>query len=66
MRAYANNGIAVGGEVAWMGYVVDVRVSSPDADGVYGEPLPYMVLFRNGHVTRTLDLAEHPLVTRVE
>ena len=66
VKAYMNNGLALGGEVTWLGHVVDVTVTSPGADGLPGEPMHYMVFFRDDRVVRTLDLAEHPLVTRVQ
>lgn len=66
VKAYANNGLALGGAIAWMGYLVDVDVTAPSADGQAPAPRSYMVFFRNGHVVRTLDGREHVLVTRVE
>ncbi|WP_018435323.1 hypothetical protein [Paraburkholderia atlantica] len=44
-RAYANNGSLRGGDVAWRGYAVPVRVNAKNSYGGYTGGKDYIILF---------------------
>lgn len=44
-KAYANNGLAYGGKVAWSGYALPVAVNAKNSYGGYTGYKPYVILF---------------------
>lgn len=49
-KGYANNGWALGGEVAWHGWLVDVEINAKNGFGGYTGFKPYVVYFKNDGV----------------
>src|SRR3989344_3264916 len=66
IKAYANEGLAYGGKIAWIGYLVDVQVNAKNSFGGYVGFKPYMVFFSGNRIVRHFEGSEHVLVHRVE
>ena len=66
IKAYANNGLIDGGNIAWRGYMVDVQVNAKNSFGGYVGFKPYMVFFSGNSVVRVYEGSEHTLVHRLE
>ena len=66
IKAYANNGIVYGGNIAWWGYMVDVEVNAKNSFGGYVGFKPYMVFFTGNSIHRVYEGNEHVLVHRLE
>lgn len=49
-KAYQNEGFAYGGEIAWKGYAVDVRINARNSYGGFTGWKPYLVYFSGGQV----------------
>jgi hypothetical protein len=66
VKAYTNEGLAYGGKVSWVGYLVDVQVNAKNSFGGYVGFKPYMVFFAGDRVVRHIVGTEHILVHRME
>lgn len=66
IKAYANNGLISGGNIAWRGYMVDVQVNAKNSFGGYVGFKPYMFFFSGNSVIRVYEGNEHTLVHRLE
>jgi hypothetical protein len=66
IKAYANNGLAYGGSIAWRGYMVDVQVNAKNSYGGYVGFKPYMVFFTGNFIHRVYEGNQHVLVHRLE
>lgn len=66
IKAYANEGLAYGGKVTWVGYLVDVQVNAKNSFGGYVGFKPYMVLFSGNRIVRYIEGKDHVLVHRME
>lgn len=66
VKAYANEGLAYGGNVSWVGYLVDVQVNAKNSFGGYVGFKPYMMFFSGDRVVRYLEGSEHVLVHRMD
>lgn len=65
-RAYANAGLAYGGQVTWTGYAVRVQVNAKNSYGGYVGFTPYTVLF-TGVLIHDIREGQNPvLVTFVD
>jgi hypothetical protein len=64
-RAYKRKGLAYGGEIAWKGWMVDVRIETPSRTGRMQTPKPYMVLFSDSVIVEEILGTKHTLLTRV-
>lgn len=65
-RAYVNAGLIYGGDVQWLGYMMDIEVNAKNSYGGYVGFKPYMVFFDGESVRRVIDGSSHPLVHRID
>jgi len=64
-KAYANEGLAYGGDVSWYGWLVDVDVNAKNSFGGYTGGKPYMVFFKGDRVIKHVEGRSHVLVHRL-
>ena len=53
-KGYSNRGWALGGDVVWQGYLVQTRVNAKNRFGGYTGFKSYVLMVRDGHVSRVL------------
>lgn len=66
IKAYTNEGLAYGGKVSWVGYLVDVQVNAKNSFGGYVGFKPYMLLFSGNSVGSKIEGSDHVLIHRME
>jgi hypothetical protein len=59
-RAYMNKGIFLGGDIEWLGYILDVHVQS--VGGRLRRSNHYVVRMRNNEVVEVHDVANTPVL----
>jgi hypothetical protein len=68
VNAYENEGLLAGGEVLWLGYLIETQVNAKNRLGGYVGYQPYVVLFKGNDIYRVqkMDWAYATLIHRVE
>ncbi len=68
VKAYENDGLVAGGDVCWLGYLVETQVNSKNRLGGYVGYESYVVLFKANDIYKVQkrDIAYAMLVHRVE
>jgi len=59
-RAYMNKGIFLGGDIEWLGYILDVRVQS--VHGHFRRSNHYVVRIRNDEIVEVHEAANTPVL----
>jgi hypothetical protein len=65
-RAYGNNGLVYGGNVAFTGWAVPVAINAKNSFGGYTGFEPFLVIFVDGRVYTHLEGYEPTLITFVD
>jgi|JI102314A1RNA_FD_contig_21_16290514_length_532_multi_3_in_0_out_0_1 hypothetical protein len=66
VKAYGNEGIAYGGGIRWMGYLVKVEVNAKNSFGGYVGYKPYLILFSGNSIYKEVSGDSHPLIHSVD
>lgn len=68
VKAYENEGLLAGGEVLWLGYLIETKVNAKNRLGGYVGYQPYVVLFKGNDIYRVqkMDWAYATLIHRAE
>lgn len=66
VRAYANNGLAYGGKVAWVGYMVEVQINAKNSYGGYVGYKPHMVLFTGNAIAQHVEGSERGWISKAD
>jgi hypothetical protein len=64
VKAYGNEGLIYGGDVSWLGWLVDVDVNAKNSYGGYTGAKQYMVFFKGDRVFKHVKGRDHILLHR--
>lgn len=62
VKGWVNEGLAYGGGIQWMGWMVNVDINARNSFGGYTGAKPHWALFTNGEIVRHIEDFNHPLI----